>query len=91
MSKKHIEDCVRTSLESYLQDLRGEEPDGIYAMLIGIVPVLALMGWNAWGLSQAGAWSGGYGGLIGLGVAFVVSYATIAFLMQWLRRGSLAP
>ena len=28
MSKKHIEDCVRTSLESYLQDLRGEEPDG---------------------------------------------------------------
>ena len=37
MSKKHIEDCVRTSLENYFRDLGGEEPDGIYDMLIGIV------------------------------------------------------
>lgn len=62
-----------------------------YAMLIGIVPVLALMGWNAWELSRSDGWTGGYGGLIGLGIAFLASFATIAFLMQWLRRGSLAP
>ena len=33
MSKKHIEDCVRTSLDSYFRDLRGTEPDGMYEML----------------------------------------------------------
>ena len=27
MSKKHIEECVRTSLEGYFRDLRGIEPD----------------------------------------------------------------
>ena len=30
MSKKHIEECVRTSLEGYFKDLRGTEPDGMY-------------------------------------------------------------
>ena len=29
MSKKHIEECVRQSLESYFKDLRGTEPDGM--------------------------------------------------------------
>ena len=33
MSKKHIEECVRASLESYFRDLRGTEPDGMYEML----------------------------------------------------------
>ena len=30
MSKKHIEECVRASLEGYFKDLRGIERDGIY-------------------------------------------------------------
>ncbi len=37
MSKKHIEECVRTSLEGYFRDLRGTEPDGMYDMLIKAV------------------------------------------------------
>ena len=34
MSKKHIEECVRTSLEGYFQDLCGTEPAGLYDMLV---------------------------------------------------------
>ncbi|MGA8516351.1 MAG: Fis family transcriptional regulator, partial [Burkholderiaceae bacterium] len=34
MSKKHIEDCIRQSLEGYFKDLRGTEPNGIYDMLV---------------------------------------------------------
>ncbi len=35
MSKKEIEECVRTSLESYFKDLRGTEPDGsMYDMML---------------------------------------------------------
>src|SRR5206468_7158264 len=37
MSKKHIEECVRASLESYFKDLRGTEPDGMYEMLVKVV------------------------------------------------------
>ena len=37
MSKKQIEECVRSSLEAYLKDLRGAEPDGIYDMLVEAV------------------------------------------------------
>lgn len=37
MSKKQIEECVRTSLEGYFKDLRGTEPDGMYDMLVRIV------------------------------------------------------
>lgn len=37
MSKKHIEECVRSSLEGYFKDLRGTEPDGMYDMLVRIV------------------------------------------------------
>ena len=37
MSKKHIEECVRTSLEGYFKDLRGTEPDGMYDMLVKAV------------------------------------------------------
>lgn len=45
MSKKHIEECVRTSLEGYLRDLRGTEPDGIYSMMVSVVekPVLEVV------------------------------------------------
>ena len=37
MSKKHIEECVRTSLEGYFRDLRGTEPDGMHDMLVRVV------------------------------------------------------
>jgi Fis family transcriptional regulator len=37
MSKKYIEECVRTSLETYLRDLRGTEPDGMYDMMVHVV------------------------------------------------------
>ena len=37
MSKKHIEECVRTSLEGYFKTLRGTEPDGMYDMMVRVV------------------------------------------------------
>ena len=37
MSKKHIEECVRASLEGYFKDLRGTEPDGMYDMMVRVV------------------------------------------------------
>ena len=37
MSKKHIEECVRTSIEGYFRDLRGTEPDRMYDMLVKAV------------------------------------------------------
>ena len=33
-NKKHIEECVRESLESYFRDLRGVEPTAIYDMVL---------------------------------------------------------
>jgi Fis family transcriptional regulator len=36
MSKKYIE-CIRSSLETYLRDLRGTEPDGMYDMMLHVV------------------------------------------------------
>ncbi len=37
MSKKQIEDSVRSSLEGYFRDLRGTDPDGIYELLVKVV------------------------------------------------------
>ena len=37
MSKKNIEESVRTSLQSYFTDLCGSEPDGMYDMLVRVV------------------------------------------------------
>jgi len=37
MSKKFIEECIRSSLETYLRDLRGTEPDGMYDMMLHVV------------------------------------------------------
>lgn len=37
MSKKHIEECVRASLEDYFRDLHGIEPHGMYEMLVKVV------------------------------------------------------
>ncbi len=45
MSKKHIEECVRTSLETYLRDLRGTEPGDVYNMMLRVVekPIIEVM------------------------------------------------
>jgi len=37
MSNKHLDDCVRVSLEKYFADLDGTEPDGMYDMLLRAV------------------------------------------------------
>jgi len=38
MSKpKHIEACIRDSLEQYFKDLRGIEPTAMYEMILGVV------------------------------------------------------
>lgn len=37
MSKKHIEECVRVSLDGYFRDLHGTEPDGMYDMMVRVV------------------------------------------------------
>ncbi len=37
MSKQHLEDCVRSSLETYFSDLAGEEPHGMHDMLVRAV------------------------------------------------------
>ncbi len=37
MSKKHIEDCVRASLDSYFRDVRATDPDRMYDMLVRVL------------------------------------------------------
>ena len=37
MSKKKIEECIRDSLNAYFQDMDGEEPHGMYDMLLNAV------------------------------------------------------
>ena len=61
MSKKQIEDCVRDSLEGYLRDLRGTEPDGMYDMMVKVVekPLLDVVMTRAEGnQSRAAQWLG---------------------------------
>lgn len=61
MSKKHIEECVRTSLEGYFKDLRGTEPDGLYDMLVRVVekPLLEVVMQQAeHNQSRAAQWLG---------------------------------
>jgi Fis family transcriptional regulator len=61
MSKKHIEDCVRNSLDGYFRDLRGTEPDGMYEMLVRVVekPLLDVVMTRAEGnQSKAAQWLG---------------------------------
>ena len=61
MSKKHIEECVRTSLESYFKDLRGTEPDGMYDMMVRVVekPLLeGVMQYADHNQSRAAEWLG---------------------------------
>ena len=61
MSKKFIEECVRTSLETYLRDLRGTEPDGMHDMLVRVVekPLLEVVMHHAeHNQSRAAQWLG---------------------------------
>lgn len=61
MSKKQIEECVRTSLEGYFKDLRGTEPDGMYDMLVRIMekPLLEVVMQQAeHNQSRAALWLG---------------------------------
>ncbi len=61
MSKKHIEDCIRQSLEGYFKDLRGTEPNGIYDMLVGAMekPMLEVVMRHAnHNQSKAAEWLG---------------------------------
>ncbi|MEY2801654.1 MAG: Fis family transcriptional regulator [Ramlibacter sp.] len=61
MSKKHIEECVRTSIEGYFRDLRGTEPDRMYDMLVKAVekPLLeVVMAKAEQNQSRAAEWLG---------------------------------
>jgi Fis family transcriptional regulator, factor for inversion stimulation protein len=61
MSKKHIEECVRNSLEGYFRDLRGTEPDGMHDMLVRVVerPLLEVVMQHAENnQSKAAQWLG---------------------------------
>jgi len=61
MSKKQIEECIRSSLDSYFQDLRGTEPDRMYDMLVRVVekPMLeVVMRHAAQNQSRAAEWLG---------------------------------
>jgi len=61
MSKKLIEDCVRSSLEGYFRDLRGTEPDRMHDMLIRAVekPLLEVVMAHAdQNQSRAAEWLG---------------------------------
>ena len=61
MSKKHIEECVRSSLEGYFRDLRGTEPDGMYDMMVRVreKPMLEVVMQQAdHNQSRAASWLG---------------------------------
>jgi Fis family transcriptional regulator len=61
MSKQLIQDCVRSSLEVYLRDLRGTEPDSMYDMLVRVVerPLLEMVMQHAdHNQSRAAQWLG---------------------------------
>ena len=61
MSKKHIEACVRDSLEQYFKDLRGAAPHSLHEMIIGTVerPLLEVVMKHAEGnQSKAADWLG---------------------------------
>ena len=61
MSKKHIEECVRDSLEAYFKDLRGADPHSLHEMVMGAVekPLLDVVMKQADGnQSKAAEWLG---------------------------------
>ena len=61
MSKKHIEEVVRDSLETYFRDLRGIEPDNLHDMMVRVVekPLLEVVTQHAANnQSRAAEWLG---------------------------------
>ncbi|MEO7853314.1 MAG: Fis family transcriptional regulator [Rubrivivax sp.] len=61
MSKRHIEDCIRASLEQYFKDLRGTEPHSVHEMVLKAVerPLLDVVMCQAEGnQSKAAQWLG---------------------------------
>lgn len=61
MSKLHIQECVRSSLEEYLKDLRETEPDGMYNMMVNVMekPLLeVVMNHAEHNQSKAAQWLG---------------------------------
>lgn len=61
MSKKNIEECVRTSLEGYFKDLHGTNPAGMYDMMVQVVekPLLEVVMLHAeQNQSRAAEWLG---------------------------------
>ena len=61
MSKNHIEECVRTSLEGYFKDLDGTDPGGMYDMMVRVVekPLLEVVMRHAeQNQSRAAEWLG---------------------------------
>jgi len=61
MSKKHIEECVRDSLETFFRDLRGVEPSAMFEMMQRVVerPLLEVVMKHAEGnQSRAAQWLG---------------------------------
>jgi Fis family transcriptional regulator len=61
MSKKQIEECIRTSLEAYFRDLKGAEPHSVHEMIITAVekPMLDVVMKHAEGnQSRAAEWLG---------------------------------
>lgn len=61
MSKKLIEECIRTSLEAYFRDLRGTDPAGMYDMMVSVVekPLLEVVMTHAeHNQSRAAEWLG---------------------------------
>lgn len=61
MSRKHIEECVRSSVEQYFKDLRGAEPHSLHDMVLQAVekPLLEVVMRQAEGnQSKAAEWLG---------------------------------
>jgi Fis family transcriptional regulator, factor for inversion stimulation protein len=61
MSRKHIDDCIRSTLEQYFKDLRGTAPAGVHELIINAVerPLLDVVMQHAEGnQSKAAEWLG---------------------------------
>jgi Fis family transcriptional regulator len=61
VSRKQIDECIRTSLEDYFRDLRGAEPDRLQQMIFDAVerPMLDVVMQHAGGnQSKAAEWLG---------------------------------
>jgi len=61
MTKKKIDECIRESLNAYLHDMEGEEPNGMYDMLLSTVekPLLEVVMQRAeQNQSRAAEWLG---------------------------------